>query len=105
MEGPILGSRRGNHFLTEPPHQQSSMEEGTILWYGVVCGAWNGVGVLTWVQGIMNGEQYSEILDGGVVESFEKLEIVLLQLHFTQLNSTLPHSSGTAEAEWSEVIN
>ena len=31
MEGPILGRRWGNHFLTGPPLPQSSMEEGTIL--------------------------------------------------------------------------
>ena len=30
--------KRGNHFLTGPPLPQSSMEEGTILWYGVVWG-------------------------------------------------------------------
>jgi hypothetical protein len=36
---------------------------------------WNGVGVLTEVQGIMNGGQYCKILDGGEVESFEKLEM------------------------------
>ncbi len=39
------------------------------------CMGWNEVGVLTEVQGIMNGEQYCKILDGGVVESFEKLEM------------------------------
>ena len=38
MEGPTLGRRGGNHFLTEPPLPQSSMEEGIILWYGVVWG-------------------------------------------------------------------
>ena len=38
MEGPILGRREGNHFLTGLPLPQSSMEEGTILWYGVVWG-------------------------------------------------------------------
>jgi hypothetical protein len=38
MEEFILGKRRGNHFLTEPPLLQSSMEEGTTLWYGVVWG-------------------------------------------------------------------
>ena len=34
----ILGRRRENHFLTESPPLQSNMEEGTILWYGVVWG-------------------------------------------------------------------
>ena len=38
MEGPVLGRRGGNHFLTGPPLPWSSMEEGTILWYGVVWG-------------------------------------------------------------------
>jgi hypothetical protein len=41
MEGCILGRRRENHFLTGPLHLQSSMEEGTILWYG---DAWGGMG-------------------------------------------------------------
>ena len=37
MEGPILrGKKQKNHFLTELPLPQSSMEEETILWYGVV---------------------------------------------------------------------
>ena len=31
--------------------------------------------MLTEVQQIMNGEQYCEIVDGRVVESFEKLEM------------------------------
>ena len=35
MERPILGRRGGNQFLIGPPLPQSSMEEGTILWYGV----------------------------------------------------------------------
>ena len=33
-----IGSDGRNHFLTEPPLPQSSMEEETILWYGVVWG-------------------------------------------------------------------
>ena len=41
MEGCILGRRRGHHFLTEPQHQQSSMEEEIISWYG---DAWAGMG-------------------------------------------------------------
>ena len=39
------------------------------------CMGWNGVGILVEVQGKMNAEQYCEILDQGVVESFEKLEM------------------------------
>jgi hypothetical protein len=39
------------------------------------CMGWEGVRVLTEVQGIMDSEQYCDILSGGVVESFEKLEM------------------------------
>jgi hypothetical protein len=39
------------------------------------CMGWNGVGVFTEVQEIINGEQYCEILNRGMVESFEKLEM------------------------------
>ncbi len=39
------------------------------------CMGWNGIGVLTEVQGIMDAVQYCEILDGGIVESFEMLEM------------------------------
>src|SRR5260370_19576526 len=35
MEGHILGRRRVNHCLIEPPLLQLSMEVGTISWYGV----------------------------------------------------------------------
>ncbi|EKM74451.1 hypothetical protein AGABI1DRAFT_26669, partial [Agaricus bisporus var. burnettii JB137-S8] len=37
------------------------------------CMGWEGVGMLTGVQGIMDAEQYCEILSRGVVEGFEKL--------------------------------
>ena len=36
---------------------------------------WNGVGKLVEVQGKMNAEQYCEILEDGMEESFEKLEM------------------------------
>jgi hypothetical protein len=36
---------------------------------------WNGVGMLIEVEGKMDADQYCQILDEGVVESFEKLEI------------------------------
>jgi transposase len=39
------------------------------------CMGWNGVGMLVEVQGIMDSEQYCEILDAGVMESFENLEM------------------------------
>ena len=34
------------------------------------CMGWNGVGKLIEVQGKMNADQYCEILDEGVAESF-----------------------------------
>ena len=36
---------------------------------------WNGVGMLIEVEGRMDAEQYCEILEEGVVKSFEKLEM------------------------------
>ena len=36
---------------------------------------WNGVGKLIEVQGAMDTQQYYDILDDGVVESFKKLEV------------------------------
>ena len=39
------------------------------------CMRWNGVGKLVEVQGKMNAEQYCEILENGMVESFEKLDM------------------------------
>ena len=39
------------------------------------CMGWNGVGKLVEVQEKMNAEQYCEILEDGLVESFEKLEM------------------------------
>ena len=46
---------------------------GNIMVWG--CMGWNGVGKLVEVQGIMDAGQYCDILDEGVVESFEKLKI------------------------------
>ena len=39
------------------------------------CMGWNGVGMLIEVQGRMDTEQYCKILEQGVMESFEKLEM------------------------------
>src|SRR5882724_1044103 len=40
------------------------------------CMGWNGVGKLTEVQGIMDAQQYCNILHDEVVEIFEKLEVL-----------------------------
>ena len=50
------------------------------------CMGWNGVGVLTEVQGIMDAEQYCDILDVGVLESFEKLDMPEGERMFQQDN-------------------
>ena len=39
------------------------------------CMGWNGVGKLVEVEGKINAEQYCAILEDGMVESFEKLEM------------------------------
>ena len=39
------------------------------------CMGWNRVGKLVEVQGKMNAEQYCDILENGLVESFEVLEM------------------------------
>ena len=64
------------------------------------CMGWNGVGVLTEVQGIMNAVQYCEILDGGVVESFEKLEMEEGERIFQQDND--PKHTSNMATKWFE---
>ena len=49
---------------------------------------WNGVGKLIEVQGKMDAEQYCEILDEGVVESFEKLDMPEEVRYFQQDNDS-----------------
>jgi transposase len=67
------------------------------------CMGWNGVGVLTEVQGIMDGEQYCEILDGGLVESFEKLEMTEGERMFQQDND--PKHTSNKATKWFEDNN
>ena len=43
-----------------------------MVWGGM---GWNGVGKLIEVEGRMDAEQYCEILDDGLIESFETLEM------------------------------
>ena len=56
---------------------------------------WNGVGKLVEVQGTMDAQQYCDILDEGVVESFEKLEMPMQERIFQQDND-LKHTSKKA---------
>ena len=67
------------------------------------CMGWNGVGVLTEVQGIMNSIQYCEILDAGLVESFEKLEMEEEERIFQQDNDPKHVSNHTQK--WFEDNN
>src|SRR5882762_2170840 len=62
------------------------------------CMGWNGVWVLTEVQGIMNAEQYCDILDEGVVESFEKLEMLEGERMFQQDND--PKHTSKKATKW-----
>ena len=62
------------------------------------CMGWNGVGKLIEVQGKMNADQYCEILDEGVVESFEELEVPKDEWIFQQDNDP-KHTSRKAQ-QW-----
>src|SRR6267154_1083003 len=64
------------------------------------CMGWDGVGKLVEVQGSMDAQQYCDILDDGVVESFEKLEIPEEERIFQQDND-LKHTSKKA-TQWFE---
>jgi len=64
------------------------------------CMGWNGVGVLTEVQVTMDAEQYCEIVDGGVVESFEKLEMAEEERMFQQDND--PKHTSKKATKWFE---
>ena len=51
------------------------------------CMGWNGVGKLLEVVGKMDARQYVEILESGVVESFEALNIGKNEQYFQQDNN------------------
>ena len=50
------------------------------------CMGWNGVKNLTEVQGIIDAKQYCEILEDGLVQSFEDLEMEEEERIFQQDN-------------------
>jgi len=64
------------------------------------CMGWNGVGKLTEVQGIMDAQQYCDILEDGVVESFEKLEMAEGERIFQQDND--PKHTSNKATKWFE---
>ena len=67
--------------------------KGNIMVWG--CMGWNEVGVLIEVEGIMDAKQYVVILDGGVMESVEKLEVDQEGFYFQQDNDP-KHTSNCA---------
>ena len=64
------------------------------------CIGWDGVGKLVEVQGSMDAQQYCDILDDGVVESFEKLEIPEEERIFQQDND--PKHTSKKATQWFE---
>ena len=64
------------------------------------CMGWNGVGKLIEVQGTMDAQQYCDILDDGLEESFDKLEIPEKDWIFQQDNDP-KHTSKKAK-QWFE---
>ena len=64
------------------------------------CMGWNGVGKLIEVLGKMDAEQYCQILEDGVTESFEMLELAEGEQIFQQDNDP-KHTSKQAE-KWFE---
>ena len=67
------------------------------------CMGWNGVGRLTEVQGIMDAKQYCEILEDGLVESFEELGIEEEDRIFQQDND--PKHTSKLATQWFEDNN
>lgn len=49
------------------------------------CFGWNGVGKLVEVQGIMDKHQCCEILEDGVLESFEVLDLEEGERYFSKI--------------------
>jgi len=58
------------------------------------------MGKLTEVQGTMDAQQYCDILDDGVVESFEKLEMLEDRRTFQQDND--PKHTSKKATQWFE---
>jgi hypothetical protein len=64
------------------------------------CMGWNGVGKLIEVQGIMDAQQYCDILDDGLEESYEKLEMEEGERIFQQDND--PKHTSKKATQWFE---
>ena len=64
------------------------------------CMGWNGAGIISEVEGKMDAKQYINILEGGLLESAQKLEISEGDLIFQQDNDP-KHTSKHAQ-KWFE---
>jgi hypothetical protein len=67
------------------------------------CMGWNGVGKLIEIEGKIDAEQYCEILEEGLVESFETLEMEEGE-HYFQQDNDFKHTSKKAK-KWFEDNN
>ena len=92
----ILGEPLSDHITT--PTVKHGGGNNLMVWG---CMGWNGVGKLIEVQEKMDAKQYCEILEEGVVESFEKLKMEEGQQYFQQDNDT-KHTSQLAKTWFSD---
>ena len=61
---------------------------------------WNGVGILTEIEGKMDAKQYVEILEGGVMESVEKLGMDKESFYYQEDNN--PKYTSKLPSKWFE---
>lgn len=71
---------------------------GSVMVWGSM--GWNGAGILTEVEGKMDAKQYVEILEGGLMESVEKLEMDGESFYFQQDND--PKHTSKRASNWFE---
>ena len=89
--GKLYNAVQAAHFIndilpspvTTTPTVKHGGRNNLMVW---VCMGWNGVGKLTEVEGKMDAVQYCEILEDGVAETFEKLEMEEEERIFQQDN-------------------